>query len=76
MDDHYLAATFTSAIFRFVDDLELRIDPRQEVIHIRSASRVGRRDGGVNRRRVEKFKAQFEANLAKARGLPLQPPAR
>ncbi len=52
----YIAATFSSSIFRFVDDLEIRIDTRQEMIHLRSASRVGRGDGGVNRKRVELLK--------------------
>ena len=55
----YLAATFTSSIFRFVDDLEIRIDTGQEMIHLRSASRVGRSDGGVNRKRVELLKNSF-----------------
>jgi len=55
----YLAATFTSSIFRFVDDLEFRIDTGQGMIHLRSASRVGRSDGGVNRKRVERLKNSF-----------------
>jgi uncharacterized protein (DUF1499 family) len=55
----YLAATFTSSIFRFIDDLEIRIDTEQQVIHLRSASRVGRGDGGVNRKRVERLKQLF-----------------
>ena len=55
----YLAATFTSPIFRFVDDLEIRIDTEQRMIHLRSASRVGRGDGGVNRKRVERLKQFF-----------------
>ena len=55
----YLAATFTSALFRFVDDLELRIDTEQKTIHLRSASRVGYGDGGVNRKRVERLKNAF-----------------
>jgi uncharacterized protein (DUF1499 family) len=55
----YLAATFTSSIFRFVDDLEIRIDTGQEMIHLRSASRVGRSDGGVNRKRLERLKNSF-----------------
>jgi uncharacterized protein (DUF1499 family) len=55
----YLAATFTSSIFRFVDDLEIRIDTGQEMIHLRSASRVGRSDGGVNRKRVEFLRNSF-----------------
>ena len=56
----YLAATFTSSVFRFVDDLELRIDTGQRTIHLRSASRVGHGDGGVNRKRVELLKDTFQ----------------
>jgi uncharacterized protein (DUF1499 family) len=47
----YLHATFVSRFFRFVDDLELRADG--ESIQVRSASRVGYSDLGVNRKRVE-----------------------
>ena len=57
----YLAATFTSSLFRFVDDLELRIDTEQKTIHLRSASRVGYGDGGANRKRVERLKKTFES---------------
>ena len=56
----YLAATFTSSVFRFVDDLELRIDAGQKTIHLRSASRVGHGDGGANRKRVELLKNSFQ----------------
>jgi uncharacterized protein (DUF1499 family) len=55
----YLAATFTSSVFRFVDDLELRIDTGQKTIHLRSASRVGHGDGGANRKRVGLLKNHF-----------------
>ena len=54
--DNYLAATFTSSIFGFVDDLEVRVDSEQKTIHLRSASRVGHGDGGVNRKRIELLK--------------------
>jgi len=57
----YLAATFTSSVFRFVDDLELRIDAEQNTIHLRSASRVGRSDLGANRKRVEHLKNLFHS---------------
>ena len=57
--DNYLAATFTSLFFGFVDDLEIRVDSGQKTIHLRSASRVGRGDGGVNRKRVELLKKLF-----------------
>jgi uncharacterized protein (DUF1499 family) len=49
----YIHAEFTSAILRFVDDVEFYFDERQKVIQVRSASRVGYSDLGVNRRRVE-----------------------
>jgi len=51
--DDYLAATFSSPVFGFVDDLEIRVDAPQSVIHVRSASRVGHSDMGVNRKRTE-----------------------
>ena len=52
-DDTYISATFTVSIFGFVDDLECRNDPSNHKIQIRSASRVGYSDLGVNRERVE-----------------------
>jgi len=56
-DGHYLHATFTSSLFRFVDDVELRLDSAAGVIQIRSASRAGRSDFGVNRQRIERIAA-------------------
>jgi uncharacterized protein (DUF1499 family) len=52
-DDNYLHAEFTSALFRFVDDVEFFLDREQRVIHFRSASRVGKSDLGVNRQRMQ-----------------------
>lgn len=45
-------ATVRSRVFRFVDDVEARVDPEARVLHARSAARVGRGDLGVNRRRL------------------------
>jgi len=56
-DGLYLHATFTSSLFRFVDDVELRLDSEAGVIHIRSASRAGRSDFGVNRQRIDHIMA-------------------
>lgn len=47
----YLSATFTSKIFKFVDDVEIRMDGT--TAHIRSASRAGYSDRGVNKARVD-----------------------
>ena len=58
---HYLHATFMSSLFHFVDDLEARLDEIQGVIHIRSASRVGHSDFGVNRNRVERIRRKMAA---------------
>jgi uncharacterized protein (DUF1499 family) len=52
-------AVFTSFLFRFKDDFEIRIDSDNLKIHIRSASREGYSDLGVNARRVKKFKSKF-----------------
>jgi uncharacterized protein (DUF1499 family) len=57
--DSYLHAEFTSAVFLFVDDVEFLCDDRARLIHVRSASRVGRSDSGVNRKRVEEIRQQW-----------------
>jgi uncharacterized protein (DUF1499 family) len=54
--NHYLHAECTSAMFRYVDDLELHLRPGDGVIAVRSASRLGHSDFGVNRRRVERLR--------------------
>ncbi len=66
--DGYLWTTFTSRVFRFVDDVEFRIVPSDSIIHVRSGSRVGYSDLGVNRRRVEKLRAVFNQKKDKEPG--------
>ncbi len=58
--DQYLHVQFTSLMLRFVDDVEFLLDPATQVIHFRSASRTGHSDLGVNRRRMEKIRSEFE----------------
>ncbi|MGR8940976.1 MAG: DUF1499 domain-containing protein [Gammaproteobacteria bacterium] len=58
--DTSLHAEATSLIFRFVDDVDALLDADAGVIHIRSASRVGYSDLGVNRRRVEALRAALQ----------------
>ncbi len=55
-DETYLHATFKSRVFKFVDDLELFLDPLSGIISIRSAAQTGYWDFGVNRRRVEQLR--------------------
>lgn len=57
----YLAAECTSHFFGFVDDLEFKLDSEAGLIQVRSASRVGYSDLGVNRRRVEQIRRMFES---------------
>jgi uncharacterized protein (DUF1499 family) len=59
-DGHYLRATYSSAVFRFIDDFEARLDEENNVIHLRSASRVGHGDMGANQKRVVRIVAQFQ----------------
>ncbi len=61
VSDSYLAATFTSSFIKFVYDLEIRIDDDQELIHMRSASRVGFSDREINKKRIEQLKNQFNS---------------
>jgi uncharacterized protein (DUF1499 family) len=57
--DDYLYARFTTALMRFVDDVEFWADPAAGVVQVRSASRVGRKDFGVNRARIESIRARL-----------------
>jgi uncharacterized protein (DUF1499 family) len=57
--DDYLYAQFTTPLMRFVDDVEFWFDPAAGVVQVRSASRVGRKDFGVNRARVENIRARL-----------------
>lgn len=59
-DSRYVHAEQKSALWRFVDDIELLVDESKRVIHVRSSSRVGKSDLGVNRRRVEEIRTRFE----------------
>jgi len=55
--ENYLYAEFTSGLMGFVDDVEFLLDESNQVIHIRSASRLGKSDLGVNRKRIETIRA-------------------
>ena len=58
--DKYLHVEFTSLIFRFVDDVEFLFEEGKNLIHVRSASRVGYSDLGMNRKRIETIREQFQ----------------
>lgn len=62
----YMRATYTTRFMRFVDDVEFRPAADEGVIHVRSASRVGHSDFGVNRRRVERLREVFRSRLNEA----------
>ena len=53
----YLYAEFTSRWLGFVDDVEFLLDEPRARIDVRSASRLGYSDLGVNRRRIEHLRA-------------------
>ena len=65
-DADYLHAEFTSLLFRFVDDLEIWVDETNQLIHARSASRVGYSDLGSNRKRVEAVFREYQRVRNKA----------
>jgi uncharacterized protein (DUF1499 family) len=58
-DGPYIRAEATTRLMRFVDDLEFLYHPEQSIIHVRSASRIGRYDFGANRRRIERLRTQL-----------------
>lgn len=57
--DDYLRAEFETRLLRFTDDAEFWLDRDAGVIHLRSASRLGRGDLGTNRARIEELRERF-----------------
>jgi uncharacterized protein (DUF1499 family) len=60
-NDGYLYAHCESRVLRFVDDLELLLDAAAGVVQVRSASRLGSKDFGVNRARIEALRTTFNS---------------
>jgi uncharacterized protein (DUF1499 family) len=58
--NNYLYAEFKSKLMGYVDDVEFYLDEGANVIHVRSASRLGKSDLGVNRQRVEEIRAKLK----------------
>ncbi|UTW11609.1 DUF1499 domain-containing protein [Marinobacterium rhizophilum] len=59
LTDTYLWATYRSRLLRFIDDVEFRLDSEARQIQVRSASRLGYSDLGVNRKRIEDLRSAF-----------------
>jgi len=58
-ESDYIHVEFRSRLLRFVDDVEFYFDDAAHLIHFRSASRLGRGDLGVNRKRMEEIRQRF-----------------
>jgi uncharacterized protein (DUF1499 family) len=56
----YIYVEFTSSLMGFVDDVEFYVDPERHVVEVRSASRLGESDMGVNRQRIEAIRAELD----------------
>jgi len=57
--EHYLHAEFTTALMRYVDDVEFLAEAHGGKIAVRSASRVGYGDMEANRERIEWIRAEL-----------------
>jgi uncharacterized protein (DUF1499 family) len=57
----YLYAQYTTSLMKYVDDVEFWFDPGNNVIQVRSASRLGKSDLGVNRKRIEVVRVALAA---------------
>ena len=58
---NYVHAEFISSLFGFTDDVEFILEDCHRKIQLKSASRVGFYDLGMNRRRIEKIRRMFNA---------------
>lgn len=63
VENNYISASFTSAIFGFMDDFEIRLDLTDDFIHLRSSSRVGHGDMGINQKRIRQFKQLYTEQI-------------
>lgn len=59
--DGYIYAQFTSQLMGFIDDVEFYFTPEAKLIQVRSASRLGESDLGVNRQRIEQIRSKISA---------------
>ena len=57
----YLYAQFTTPLMKYVDDVEFWFDPTANAIQVRSASRLGKGDLGLNRKRIESVRGVLAA---------------
>lgn len=57
----YIHAEYTSSLLKFVDDVEFYFGA-DKLIHFRSASRTGKSDFGVNKKRIEEIRFKFQQN--------------
>jgi uncharacterized protein (DUF1499 family) len=64
----YVSAEYRSRVIGFVDDVEFRVDNLNGRVHVRSASRVGKSDLGVNPKRYQALRQAFEAALGSSDG--------
>ena len=62
-DGETLHAVFTTPVLRFPDDFHARLDGANGTVQVRGASRVGRKDFGTNRKRIEKLRTVYLAKL-------------
>jgi uncharacterized protein (DUF1499 family) len=56
-DGGYIYAQCTTRLLKFTDDVEFILDKAAGAIHVRSASRLGQKDFGINRARIEQIRA-------------------
>ena len=62
-DGNYIYAEFQTPLMKFTDDVEFLLDEGNAVIHVRSASRLGRKDFGANRKRIELLREAIKTKL-------------
>ena len=67
LTDGYIHAVAKSRVMGFIDDIEFYIDRQHQLIHFRSASRIGYSDLGVNRIRMMEIREAFERESEKPR---------
>lgn len=59
-EKNYIHVVFSTKIMKYKDDVEFFFDESSKIIEFRSASRIGKSDLGMNRKRYEAIKELYQ----------------
>lgn len=62
-DENYIHVEFKTETMGYKDDVEFYLDRREKIVHVRSSSRIGYSDGGLNKRRYQAIRESYSSYI-------------